>query len=449
MEVLSITGGARLVGQAEVAGSKNASLLCLAATLLADEPVELLGLPRVDDVATMLELLERLDLDVSSAPGGGLRLECRPSPRTTADYELVRRMRAGVCVLGPLLARRQRAVVALPGGCRIGDRPIDLHLAGLAALGADIRFDRGFVWVQARRLRGARVDLRGPRGPTVTGTANVLCAATRAEGTSVIEGAACEPEVVALGRLLSAMGAQIEGLGTSTLVVRGVEQLGGARQAIPPDRIEAATLLLAAAATRGDVRIAPVLPEELAAVLELLRRAGVAIDEGQDWVRARAIARPRPTDWIAQPHPGLPTDLQAQWTVLACLATGPSRVADRVFPDRFAHLAELVRLGARVRRDGGTALVQAPSSLVGAPVRASDLRAAAALVLAGLAAEGTTTVEHVHHLDRGYAGLDEKLVRLGARIVRHGPPMTPAQGAIGTTRIAAGNSSGVATRAAV
>jgi UDP-N-acetylglucosamine 1-carboxyvinyltransferase len=327
-------------------------------------------------------------------------------------------MRASFCVLGPLLARRGRAVVPLPGGCDIGPRPVDLHLKGLAALGADIEIRRGNVVASARRLRGAKIDLAGPRGATVTGTTNVLCAAVLARGVTELRGAALEPEIVDLGNFLNALGARVEGLGTSTLAITGVEQLSGATYRIIPDRIEAATLLVAGAITGGRVAVRGARADHLEAVLQLLTDAGATISGDGDSLALIAPERPRPVDVTALPYPGVPTDLQAQLTALLALADGPSTIRDRVFPQRFRHVAELNRLGANITSAAGAALARGVPRLSGAPVAASDLRASAALVLAGLAAEGQARVEHVEHLDRGYERLDEKLARLGANIER-------------------------------
>ena len=327
-------------------------------------------------------------------------------------------MRASFCVLGPLLARRGRAVVPLPGGCNIGHRPVDLHLKGLAALGADLRLQHGYVVAAARRLHGAPIDLSGPNGPTVTGTANVMSAAVLARGTTVIRGAALEPEIVDLGTFLIALGARIDGLGTSAIRIEGVDQLGGATHRLIPDRIEAATLLIAVAIAGGAATVTGIVPEHLAGVLEKLRAAGAEIDVAPDRVSIAARRPLRAVDVVAQPYPDFPTDLQAQWTALMCVAEGVSRVQDRVFPGRFLHLAELNRLGAKIACDRGAATVSGAARLSGARVTACDLRASAALVLAGLAADGRTLVDHVHHLDRGYQRLDDKLRQLGAKIER-------------------------------
>lgn len=347
-----------------------------------------------------------------------LRLHVADAAPVRARYELVCRMRASFCVLGPLLARRGRAVVPLPGGCRIGPRPVDLHLKGLAALGADLTRAHGYVIARAKRLRGATIDLTGSAGTTVTGTANVLSAAVLARGETLLRGAACEPEIVDLGRLLCKMGARIDGLGTSIVRVLGVDALDGARHRIIPDRIEAATLAMAVAATRGAATITGVDPGHLTAILHRLADAGAGVASGADWIRIAAARAPRPCSISAEPYPGIPSDVQAQWTALMSLASGRTIVTDRVFPQRFAHVPELVRLGARIRLASGAAVVDGVEQLGGATVTACDLRASAALVLAGLAARGRTRIEHIHWLDRGYEALDRKLIQLGASVER-------------------------------
>jgi UDP-N-acetylglucosamine 1-carboxyvinyltransferase len=418
MDCFRIHGGVPLSGTVAVSGSKNAALPIMAAAILAQGPVILDGVPRLSDVSTLALLLCSLGLDVAGQGDGSLRLETIDPLPTTAHYRLVRRMRASFCTLGPLLARRGRARVGLPGGCRIGDRGVDLHLSGLAALGADIRLEQGYVIAQAARLRGAEIDLRGPLGSTVTGTANVMSAATLAEGRTVITSAAREPEIVDLGRFLIALGARISGLGTDTLEIVGVAGLEATRYRIIPDRIEAGTLLMAAAITGGMVRVQGVVVEHLTAPLEALAAAGLHIVCGPGEVTLHAPAPPRPISFTALPYPGIPTDLQAQFMALMSCARGTSVLSDQVFPDRFTHVAELRRLGADISRAGSRAIVRGVAKLSGAPVTASDLRASAALVLAGLAAHGQTVVRKVHHLDRGYDALEEKLAQLGARITR-------------------------------
>ena len=423
-----ITGGVPLRGTVRCSGSKNAALPMMAASILADQPVRLEGVPRLTDVRIMGLLLRELGVAVSRT-SDDLRLETVDPRPVRASYGLVHRMRAGFCVLGPLLARRGRAVVPLPGGCNIGDRPVDLHLRGLAALGADLRLRRGYVVARAGRLIGTTIDLRGPRGPTVTGTANVLSAAVLARGTTILLGAAIDPEVVDLGHFLQALGARIEGLGTPTLEIAGVDGLAGARYRIIPDRIEAATLLLAAAITGGSATVTGVVSDHLDTVLAKLRATGARVDALRDEVTIVAAGRPRPVDIVAEPYPGMPTDLQAQWTALMTLAHGTSTVEDRVFPTRLRHVAELNRLGARIECCVAQARISGVQRLGGAGVTASDLRASAALILAGLAAQGTTVIHAIHHLDRGYERLDRKLGRLGARIQR-----VPARIASGKTK---------------
>jgi len=418
MSQLRITGGPPLRGSVHASGSKNAALPMMAASILADEPVRLEGVPRLADVETLSLVLGELDVEVSRAADGALSMGTVDATPVRAGYELVRRMRASFCVLGPLLARRGKAVVALPGGCALGPRPVDLHLAGLAALGAELSIEHGYVIAQARRLVGTTIRLRGPRGPTVTGTANVMSAAVLAEGHTTIVGAAVEPEIVDTGRLLNRMGARITGLGTPVVRIEGVDQLGGATHHVIPDRIETATLLMAAAITGGSVTVTGIVPAHLGAVLAGLRKAGFQIDVGEDRATLAAADRARPMHVTARPYPGVPTDLQAQWMALLSLASGASRVRDRVFPARLMHVAELNRLGARIHARDGTARVTGVDRLSGTRVSASDLRASAALVLAGLAAQGETIVDDAHHLDRGYERLDRKLVDLGADVRR-------------------------------
>jgi UDP-N-acetylglucosamine 1-carboxyvinyltransferase len=413
----------------------------MAAALAADGPSVLYDVPDLVDVATLSELLETLGVNVQRQQDGGLRLEVFDEQRFVADYELVRRMRAGVCVLGPMLARRGKACVSLPGGCNIGDRPIDLHLKGLRALGADIRIERGYVIAEADRLRGADIYLGGAFGSTVTGTANVMSAAALADGVTTIEAAACEPEIVDLGNFLNRMGARITGLGTPFLRIEGVERLIGTEHTVIPDRIEAATLMIAAAATGGHVEVENVIPAHMTAVIEKLREVGVecgvsaTVDSNHSELRTPnstlTISVPaslRPADVIALPYPGIPTDVQAQLTALLCGAEGISVVTDKVFPDRFMHAAELVRMGAQIRREGYSAIVSGVSHRSGACVMASDLRASAALVISALAAHGESVIRRIYHLDRGYDRLEAKLNSLGADIrrVKDEPANMPA-----------------------
>lgn len=419
MSNFQITGGIPLRGEVACGGSKNAALPIMAATILADGPVRLLGVPRLADVRTQSRILRRLGVG-ATADNGGVIFETFDHRPVRAPQRLVRRMRAGFCVLGPLLARRGKAVVPLPGGCNLGHRPVDLHLKGLASLGADIRLQHGYVVATARRLAGAEIDLLGPCGSTVTGTANVLCAAVTARGTTILRNAAVEPEIVDLQRFLITLGAKIEGVGSPTLRIEGVERLGGATHRLIPDRIEAATLLLAAAITGGSVTVTNVVPEHLNAIIEKLRETGASVATGDDWISIQCDQGKRlsSVDVAARPYPGFPTDLQPQWTALASVGAGTCRVDDRVFPGRFMHVAELNRMGADVVLNEGTVRVAGLRRLDGAEVSAPDLRAGAALLLAGLAAEGRTTLEHIRHIDRGHERIDAKLRRLGARVER-------------------------------
>jgi UDP-N-acetylglucosamine 1-carboxyvinyltransferase len=425
MDMFVVHGGRPLSGRVRVSGAKNAALPIMAAALLAEGPTVLRGVPRLADVATLAALLQSLGVAVERREDGSLALQVAAEQTCVAEYELVRRMRASVCVLGPMLARRKRACVSLPGGCAIGDRPIDLHLKGLRALGADLRVERGYVIAEADHLRGASIYLGGPFGSTVTGTCNVLAAAVLAKGVTTVEAAACEPEVVDLGNFLTRMGAKIEGLGTPFLRIEGVEALRGVEYTIIPDRIEAATLMIAAAVTGGRVELENVRLDHMTAVVEKLREIGISIEggtpeaeRGHRSVTISAAGRLRPADCTALPYPGVPTDVQAQLTALLTRADGISVVTDKVFPDRFLHAPELVRMGARVRREGASAIISGVPRLSGACVMASDLRASAALVLAALAAEGPSVIRRIYHLDRGYEELDQKLNALGALIAR-------------------------------
>lgn len=439
MDRFDIRGGVRLAGRLTVKGSKNAALPELAAALLTDEGVTLRDIPDIADIGNMERLLGELGCAVertgaeAQEAGGTCRIKVTDATASHARYEIVRTMRASISTLGPMLAKRGHARVSMPGGCSIGERPVDIHLRGLAALGADIALEAGDIVARtprahgkAGRLKGARVFLGGPFGSTVLGTANVMSAATLAEGTTVIECAACEPEIVDLARLLSAMGAKIEGAGSPRITVHGVKELGGADHRVMPDRIEAGTYMCAAAITGGDITLDNCPVDALMAHMDLLQHAGVTLSfDGQadpmrtmcrvSMPRGRAIS---PVQVSTQPHPGFPTDLQAQLMAVLSLADGNSVMTERVFTERFLHVAELSRMGAQLFRQGPTVIVSGVRSLRGAPVMASDLRASACLVLAGLAAEGVTTVNRVYHLDRGYEKMDERLRSLGAQIER-------------------------------
>jgi len=406
-----------------VSGAKNAVLPVLAASLLTREPLRIPNAPRLADVRTLVDLLRELGSRGEVAADGSVEVQSGERPRDRAGWELVRKMRGSFCVLGPLLARLGRAEVSLPGGCVFGVRPIDVHIKGLEALGADVRVEHGFVVAEAPegRLRGAELYLGTSFGSSVTGTMNVMMAATLARGRTVIHGAACEPEVADLGRCLIAMGARIEGLGSPCVTIDGVEELGGCDHAVIPDRIEAGTFLLAGAITGGRVRVEGCRSAHLSALIDRLWQAGMPVEHGEDWVETQPCGlghRPKPTDVTTQVYPGFPTDLQAQWMALMTLADGFSVITERIYPDRYMHLAELLRMGARIRRQESLAIVQGTQGLSGAPVTASDLRASAALVLAGLVARGTTDVHRVYHIDRGYEAIERKLEALGARIRR-------------------------------
>ena len=411
---LEIEGGVPLKGTVSVSAAKNAALPALAAGLLTAHPVRLLNVPALGDVRTMLKLLQSLGASVATQ-GRETTVTVPTVTNDLAPYELVSTMRASVLVLGPLVARHGSARVALPGGCAIGVRPIDQHLKGLAKLGADIAIENGFVVARAKRLKGARIttDL-----VTVTGTENLMMAAALAEGTTVIENAAREPEVADLAALLTAMGARLDGVGTGRIEIEGVKELGGATHRVVADRIEAGTLLVAAAITRGDVLVTDLVPDHLSSVLAKLEECGVSLEVGPTSVRVRASGRPRAADVTTSPYPGFPTDMQAQLMTLLGLADGQSRVTETIFENRFMHAAELARMGAHIETDGSIAMIRGVEQYSGAPVMASDLRASAALVLAGIAAEGRTVVSRIYHLDRGYEKLEAKLGALGARIVR-------------------------------
>jgi len=410
-----VLGPSRLVGTVAAGGAKNAALPCLAASLLGDEPLALSRVPRVRDLETMRRLLGHLGV---TGEWHGDRLLLEPGGPTDPDdapYELVKTMRASVLVLGPLTASRGHARVSLPGGCAIGVRPIDQHLAGLEALGAEIRLEHGYVEARASRLVGARFRFSVP---SVTGTENLLMAATLAEGTTVLENCAREPEVVDLARLLGAMGARIEGAGGGTIRIDGVAALHGAEHEVIPDRIEGGTYLIGAALTGGDVRLVGALAGDLVPMLEILAACGCRVDVEGDGIR---LARPgplAPRDVITAAFPGFPTDLQAQYVALMTRAEGTATIVETVFENRMQHVAELARMGADIRLDGNTARVHGPARLSGARVMATDLRASACLVLAALAAEGETVIDRIYHLDRGYEAMESKLAALGARVER-------------------------------
>ena len=415
MDKLVIEGGVRLEGEVTISGAKNAALPILCASLLTSEPLRIENVPQLRDITTMLNLLGQMGVAISVDDKLGVELTGAQIKQALAPYELVKTMRASVLTLGPLLARCGQARVSLPGGCAIGLRPVDQHVKGLQAMGATINIEAGDMIARAGRLKGARIvtDL-----VTVTGTENLMMAATLAEGTTVIENAAREPEVVDLAACLQAMGAKIEGAGTDTIRIEGVERLHGATYRVMPDRIESGTFLVAAAATGGNVRLTGTRADILDAVLDKLREGGATITTGPDWIQLSMGGRPSSVNIRTAPYPAFPTDMQAQFTSLNSIASGTSLITETIFENRFMHVQELRRLGADIEFEGNTAVVKGMSALEGATVMATDLRASACLVIGGLIAQGRTTVERVYHLDRGYERIEEKLSKLGARIER-------------------------------
>lgn len=414
MDKLQIVGGKRLNGEISVSGAKNAALPILCAGLLTAGDVELTNVPRLHDVKTILKLLEQTGLKVTQ-DDENVTLNGANITSLEAPYELVKTMRASILVLGPLLARFGEAKVSLPGGCAIGSRPVDQHIKGLRAMGAEITIEGGYIYAKAKKLKGARIltDMI-----TVTGTENLLMAATLAEGETVLENAAREPEVTDLANLLVAMGAKIEGIGTDRLVIQGVPELHGAKHAVISDRIEAATFLCAVAATGGDIVLTNTRTDIFDVALDKLREVGLQMEIGANTIRARMDARPQPVSFRTTEYPGFPTDMQAQFMAVNTIAAGPSRVTETIFENRFMHVQEMNRLGAFISTEGNTAFIKGVERLVGAPVMATDLRASASLVIAGMAAEGTTLIDRIYHLDRGYDRMEVKLSAVGADIVR-------------------------------
>ncbi|TWI61800.1 UDP-N-acetylglucosamine 1-carboxyvinyltransferase [Pseudoduganella lurida] len=414
MDKLLITGGKRLVGDIQISGAKNAALPILCAGLLTAGDLQLSNVPNLHDVATMLKLLRATGLSVEQ-DGDKVTLNGSRIDKLEAPYEMVKTMRASILVLGPLLARFGEAKVSLPGGCAIGSRPVDQHIKGLQALGAEISIDGGYIYAKAKKLKGTRFasDMI-----TVTGTENLLMAATLAEGETILENAAREPEVTDLANLLVAMGAKIDGIGTDRLVIQGVPALNGAAHAVISDRIEAATFLCAVAATGGDITIRNTRTDILDAALEKLREMGVRLTVGDTWIRAQMNARPTPVSFRTTEYPGFPTDMQAQFMAVNTIADGGSTVQETIFENRFMHVQEMNRLGARITTDGNLATITGVQQLIGAPVMATDLRASASLVIAGLAAKGETLVDRIYHLDRGYDRMELKLSAVGANITR-------------------------------
>ena len=420
MACIQITGGVPLDGEIWISGAKNAVLPILVASLLGDEPSVISNVPHLQDVTTTMELLGRMGASLAMDDRMRIEIDPRGMHSFEAPYDLVKTMRASILVLGPLVARFGHAVVSLPGGCAIGSRPVDLHLRGLQQLGAEVSVVNGNIEARAERLKGANIIFDTV---TVTGTENILMAATLAEGTSVIENAAQEPEVVDLANFLNTMGAKISGAGTNTLVIEGVERMHGAEYSVLPDRIETGTYLVAGAITRGHVRVTRTTPHDLDSVIEKLRETGADIEIGEDWIDLNMHGRrPKAVDITTAPYPGFATDMQAQFTALNSIAEGTAIITETIFENRFMHVQELQRLGADITLKGNTAIVKGVAELNGAPIMATDLRASAGLVLAGLVARGTTLVDRVYHIDRGYEIIEEKLGQLGARIRRISSP---------------------------
>jgi UDP-N-acetylglucosamine 1-carboxyvinyltransferase len=416
MAKIVINGGEPLTGDVWVSGAKNAVLPILAACLLADEPVTISNVPHLHDVTTTMELLGQMGVELIIDERMKIHVDPRPAKRYFAPYDLVKTMRASILVLGPLVARFGEADVSLPGGCAIGSRPVDLHLKGLQALGAEVSVENGYIKARAKRLKGAHIQLDLV---TVTGTENIMMAAALAKGTTIIENAAQEPEVIDLANCLNAMGAKIEGAGTATLVIEGVERLSGTSYEVLPDRIETGTFLVAAAITGGRVTAKRARPKTLDAVLGKLEDAGAHINTGEDWIELDMRGRrPKAVNVTTAPYPAFPTDMQAQFTALNCVAEGVGVITETVFENRFMHALELQRLGADIQLEGNAAIVRGVEKMSGAPLMATDLRASASLVLAGLVASGDTIVDRIYHIDRGYENIEEKLGGLGARIRR-------------------------------
>ena len=418
MDVFKVSGSGPLHGQIEVGGAKNAALPILAATLLTDETVVLRNVPDLSDMRFMLEILRHIGAETTQPEPGVWEITSKQITHI-APYELVRKMRASVCLLGPLVARMRKAEVSIPGGCVIGPRPIDLHIKGLKKLNCQVEISNGYVRVNASKIKGGPIFLGGRSGSTVTGTANIVMAAVLAPGTTRLECAACEPEVVDICQLLVKMGARIEGIGSPELTITGVDKLHGCEHSVIADRIEAGTFVIAAAITRGDVTVKGIAPKLLGAFLDKLEEAGLPMELGEDSIRVLPYQGSlKPVDVITLPHPGYPTDLQAQLSALMTQTDGLSIITERIYPNRFMHVPELQRMGADISIEGPSAIIKGASKLSGAPVMASDLRASAALILAAFAAEGDTWIQRIYHLDRGYERFEHKLTAIGAKIER-------------------------------
>ena len=415
MQKLVIQGGTTLNGEVSISGAKNAALPILCASLLTAETLKIENVPQLNDVTTMLALLRQMGIDITQDGKQGVELTAASLSNLVAPYEMVKTMRAAILVLGPMLARAGKAMVSLPGGCAIGLRPVDQHIKGLQAMGAEIKIDHGYIHAHAKRLNGARIvmDL-----VTVTGTENLMMAATLANGTTVLENAAREPEVTNLADCLIAMGAKIYGAGSDTIIIEGVRTLHGATHRVMPDRIETGTFLVAAAASGGEIYLRDTRADILTAVLEKLRESGATIESGQDWISLKMKGVLKSVNLRTAPYPAFPTDMQAQFMALNTVAEGTAIITETIFENRFMHAQELKRMGANIEVEGSVAIVHGVAHLDGTNVMATDLRASASLVLAGLIARGETTIERIYHLDRGYEHIDEKLTRLGAKVRR-------------------------------
>lgn len=418
MYALKIKGDVKLSGELSVSGSKNACLPIFVSALLTEEECIFRNVPELSDVRYMAQILEALGAEVKNEGNGSWRIRAKKIS-ALAPYDLVRKMRASICLLGPLVSRKKKAKVSLPGGCVIGSRPIDLHIKGLKALNCDVKIEGGYVNVDASKLEGARIFLGGNHGSTVTGTANIIMASVCAKGETIIENAACEPEIADLCLCLQKMGAIIEGIGTSTIKITGVKKLSGVDHSVIPDRIEAGTWIIATIATKGKVLIKSICKEHLSSLFDVLKNTNCKFEFSDDQVYVDATnAKISPMDIVTMPYPSFPTDLQAQLCTLACLADGISIITEKVYPERFMHIAELMRMGADISREGASAIIKGNAKLSGAEVMASDLRASAALVIASLCAKGSTTIHRIYHLDRGYDSIDKKLKKLGVELKR-------------------------------
>ena len=416
MDKLIITGGTRLEGEIRISGAKNAALPIIMGTLLVNEPVKICNIPHLNDITTTMELLGRMGVSITMDEKMSVEVDASTIDKYVAPYDLVKTMRASILVLGPLLARHGYAEVSLPGGCAIGSRPVNLHIHGLELMGADIVVENGYIKAKAKRLKGAKIvfDII-----TVTGTENLMMAATLADGITILENAAKEPEVVDLANFLNAMGAKITGIGTDVITIEGVENLHGTTYKVLPDRIETGTFMVAAAVTGGCVKLKDTEPKYLDAVTVKLEEAGAIVTSGEDWIQVDMQGkRAKPINIRTAPYPAFPTDMQAQFSILNALADGASTITETVFENRFMHVQELQRMGANIELQGNTAIINGVEKLTGAPVMATDLRASASLVIAGLVAEGETVVERIYHIDRGYECIEEKLQQLGAVIRR-------------------------------